>query len=110
MELKLPSHSTLNDLSATYNAQTIPREFQLAHSLPPETWAEVVVAEGEVELKAGGTPLRVTPERPALIPPGMPFSLKATGKPVRFALRYYHEPVLHDGKELAGLLSRKRVA
>lgn len=110
MEPKLPSHATLKDISATYNEHTIPREMQIAHTLPPEIWAEIVVAEGEVQFKTGGKAARVTHEQPLLIPPNTPFSLAATGKPVRFALRYYHEPVLRDGKELAGLLGRKRVA
>ena len=110
MKPQLPSHATLKDISATYNEHTIPRELQLSHTLPPEIWAEVVVAEGEVELKTGGKAVRVTQEQPVLIPPHTPFSLASRGKPVRFSLRYYHEPVLHDGKELAGLLGRKRVA
>jgi tellurite resistance-related uncharacterized protein len=103
---ELPAHATLQDISATYNQDTIPRQFQAAHTLPPEVWATVVVSEGEVDLKLGGVTARVTADAPAVVPPNTPFALAGTGKRVRFCLHYYHEPVLHDGKALAGLLGR----
>ena len=110
MDPTLPSHAVLKDISATYNQHTIPREFLAAHTLPPEIWAQVVVAEGELDLKRSGETLRVTAGRPAVVQPNTPFSLQPTGKPVRFCLHYFHEPVLQDGRSLAAQLGRKRAA
>jgi len=103
----LPAHATLSDISATYNQDTIPRQFQTAHTLPPEVWAVVVVMEGEVSLKRDGKTVPVLADGPAVVPPNMPFALVSTGKAVRFCLHYYHGPVLQDGKALAGLMSRR---
>jgi tellurite resistance-related uncharacterized protein len=110
MDASLPSHAILRDISATYNEHTIPRALLAPHTLPPETWARVVVAEGEVELKQAGRTTLTIPGREALVPPHTPFYLAPTGKPVRFCLHYFHEPVLQDGQALAGALGRKRVA
>lgn len=110
MDAKLPSHAVLRDISATYNEHTIARALLTTHTLPPETWARVVVTEGEVELKLAGQATVVRPGSEALVPPHTPFSVAPSGKPVRFCLHYFHEPVLQDGRTLAGLLGRKRVA
>jgi tellurite resistance-related uncharacterized protein len=104
---ELPAHATLKDISATYNEDTIPRQFQTAHTLPPDVWAVVVVEDGEVELKLRSGTLRVTADASALIPPNSSFTLTSTGNPLRFCLHYYHEPLLHDGKALAALLGRR---
>jgi tellurite resistance-related uncharacterized protein len=104
---ELPAHATLKDISATYNEDTIPRQFQTAHTLAPEVWAAVVVTDGEVELRLRSATIRVTADTSALIPPNIPFSLTGTGNPLRFCLHYYHEPLLQDGKALAGLLGRR---
>ncbi len=106
--MDLPSHAVLQDISATYNEHTIARALLTPQTLAPETWARVVVEEGEVELRLAGVATAVTPGRPALIPPHTPFCLAPPVKPVRFCLHYFHEPVLHDGPALAGLLGRKR--
>lgn len=103
----IPAHATLKDISATYNQDTIPRQFQASHTLPPEVWAQVIVQEGQVDLKLAGGAMRVTADAPAVVPPNTPFALVGTGEPVRFCLHYYHEPVLADGRALAGLLGRR---
>lgn len=103
---QLPPGAFLKDISAWYNQNTIPRELRAAHSLPPGHWAQVLVEEGEVQLFLDGakTPLAVKAGVPATIAPETPVRLESTGKPVRFCLHYFHEPVLADAKALAGEL------
>jgi hypothetical protein len=40
-----------------------------------------------------------------VIPVETPFRLESTGRPARFQIRYFHEPKLRDGGELATLLA-----
>jgi len=108
--MELPSHAILRDISATYNESTITRALLTPQTLPPDTWAQVVVAEGEIELRLAGRATPVTAGRPALVPPHTAFHLAPSGRPVRFCLHYFHTPVLQDGPALAGLLGRKRAA
>src|SRR5689334_21516996 len=100
---QLPPGAYLKDISAWYNQNTIPRDLKANHALPPERWATVVVEEGEVQLFLGGakTPIVVTPEAVAVIAPETPFNLGSNGKPLRFCLHYYHEPLVDDPKSLA---------
>lgn len=105
--LELPAHATLKDISATYNQDTIPRQLRAAHSLPPDTWALVVVPEGEVEVRLDGRTIRAKAGAPVVVPPITPFALAAAGKHVLFSLHYYHEPVLQDGKALETMLGRR---
>jgi tellurite resistance-related uncharacterized protein len=106
----LPDGAFLKDMSAWYNQNTIPRNLRATHALPPEQWAKVVVEDGEVQLFLDGakTPVSVTAAQPAVIRPEQPFSLASSGKPVRFCLHYFHEPVLADPKGLD--LGRGRAA
>jgi len=107
MDATLPIHATLKDISATYNQDTISRALQTEEKLPVELWAQVVVADGEVDLKMSGKTARLTPGTSAVIPPETPFTFVPTGKPVRFYLNYFHEPLLADGKSLASQLGRR---
>ena len=107
MEAKVPPHATLKGISATYNQDTIPRTLLHGDVSPAEIWAQVIVADGEVDLKVAGRQVRLTPETPAVIPPNTLYSFAGTGKPVRFHMNFYHDPVISDGKSLAGLMSRR---
>jgi len=107
MDAKVPAHATLKGISATYNQDTITRELLHGDETPHEIWAQVVVAEGEVDVKIGGAQVRVTPGNPAVIPPNTKYAVAGTGKPVRFHLNFFHEPILADGKSLASQLGRR---
>ncbi|HUJ73275.1 MAG TPA: DUF1971 domain-containing protein [bacterium] len=105
--MELPTGAYLKDISATYNQFTIPRALKVLQPLPPETWGQVVVTEGELNLTlAGQGSQRVVAGQPALIPPGTLFKVDATDKPCVFCLHYYHEPELTNPQELTRLLGR----
>jgi len=103
----IPEGAYLKDISAHYNHLTIPRRLRQFSTLDPEMWGEVVVSEGEVDLflQSRGEALRCTPKQSGVIPEGTAFRLESTGQPARFDIRYYHEPKLSDGGELASLLA-----
>ena len=103
----IPAGAYLKDISAYYNHLTIPRQLRQLSGLDPETWGEVVVSEGEVDLvlQSRRDPIRCTAEAPGVIPVDTPFRLESTGRPARFQIRYYHEPKLRDGTDLASLLA-----
>jgi hypothetical protein len=105
MPAELPQGAFRIDVSATYNRHTIPRELRRPSSLPPETWARLVVQQGELLLTVGGgPPVAVRPESEAIVPPQMPFLLADNGQPVLFHLEYFHEPRVTDARELAAQL------
>jgi tellurite resistance-related uncharacterized protein len=107
MDVQIPAHATLKEISATYNQDTISRILLDGDVLPHDLWAQVIVADGEIELKVSKQKTVVTPASPAVIPPDAQFSFAGTGKPVRFHLNYFHVPVFSDGKSLASQMGRR---
>ncbi len=107
MAVEIPKGAYLKDLSPHINAQTIPNRLRAFSALEPETWGQVVVSEGEVNLLfEGRQPKLLSPEMEGIIPPGTRFNLASSGENGRFQILYYHEKSLDNGKELASLLSR----
>lgn len=103
----IPKGAYLKDLSPHINAQTIPNRLRVFSGLDPETWGQVVVSEGEVNLLLEGQkPKLLSSGVEGIIPPGTRFNLESSGENGRFQILYYHEKSLDDGKELASLLSR----
>jgi hypothetical protein len=104
---KIPEGAYLKDLSAQYNHLTIPRSLRQFARLDPEMWGELVASEGDVNLYLQGQsePIRCLPDAPGVIPVDTPFRIESTGRPVRFQIRYFHEPKLRDEAELASLLA-----
>ena len=111
MAHELPEGAYLKDISAHFNQRTIPRELLAPSRLEPETWARVVVEEGQLTLRVGkGGPEGVSAEIPAIVPPETEFSLSAAPDPLRFYLEYYHESRLDDASEVAAQLGRRSSA
>ncbi len=108
MPREIPPGAALKDISAHFNHLTIPRALQVRAPLPPQIWGRLVVEEGSVRLMLESSPdmERVTADSAAVIPRDTAFSIGADSGPARFYLEYYHEPLLADGKALAGLLGR----
>ena len=105
---ELPHGAFRNDLSATYNLHTIPRELRRPSLLPPETWGLVVVSQGAITLFAGTAPPRsVGAGAEAVIPPQVPFHLADNGQPVLFHIEYFHEPRVMDAQGLAAQLGSR---
>jgi hypothetical protein len=103
----IPQGAYLKDISAQFNQLSIPRHLRQFSTLDAELCGQVMVSEGEVLLSLEGQrePIRCTPENPGVIPIGAAFRLESAGRPARFQIRYYHEPKLKDGTELAALLA-----
>src|SRR3989304_961623 len=104
MASAIPEGAFRIEVSATYNQNTIPRELRQGEALPPETWGEVIVEEGELALRVGGHDPGVTPGQPGIIPPGQTYRLEERGGPVLFHIEYFHEPKLNDAALLASAL------
>lgn len=104
----IPAGSFRCELSATYNAHTIPREWRHGEALPAQTWGKVVVDEGELGLNLGAPPrdVRVVPGQDAIIPPHTRFTCAAVGGRVLFRIEYFHEPKLNDAASLLSQLGR----
>ncbi len=107
MASRIPEGAYLKDISAHYNHLTISRHLRQFSVLDAETWGEVVVSDGDVDLylQPQREPIHCTPSAPGIIPVNTPFRIESTGRPVRFDIRYYHEPKLRDGGDLAVLLA-----
>jgi len=111
MAQQLPEGSYLYEVSAYYNQHTIPRDLRVFTPLPPEFWGVVLVEDGEVNLYLEEAPdkaIRVTAKEPGIIPADTRVRLEATGMPVLFYIRYYHDPKLTDADQLASLLGSGR--
>ena len=108
MPESLPQGAYLKDISAHYNQLTIPRAMRHSAPLPAEVWGRIVVEEGSLKLylDGGAQATMVTPQNSVLIPGGTRYRVEDTGTPLRFYVEYHHVSLLHDGAELAGLLSR----
>ena len=107
MAAEIPPGAYLKDISPHINQNTIPHDLRALAPLAPETWARVVVSEGEVNLYLARSEqaIRVTSDASVAIPADTPFRLAGSGLPVRFQLHYFHEAPLDDGPELAKLLA-----
>lgn len=107
MAAEIPPGAYLKDVSPHINQNTIPHEMRVFAPLEQDTWARVVVSQGEVHLYLAGSEqaVRVTTDASAVIPADTPFRLEGTGLPVRFQLHYFHEPTLDDGADLAKWLA-----
>lgn len=105
---ELPSGALLVDLSARYNHDTIPRSLARFLPAPRGCWARVVVEKGGLELAfPGGTPSqRLDSMDAGIVPPGTPFKIAPTEKPLRFQIEYYRKPRLGDGEDLAAAMGR----
>lgn len=106
MAQSIPEGSFRSELSAVYNAHTIPRELRHGEILPPQTWGKVVVEEGELALKLGspGTVTRIGAGQTGIIPPQTRFTCSDHGGPVLFHIEYFHEPRQNDSASLAAEL------
>lgn len=104
----IPPDLVLKDISASFNQNSIPREFSVFSRIPPDQWARVVVSEGEIFLLFGGEDKArcLLPDEPGIIPPEKPFRIASTGKTGRFQILYFHPPALDDAKMLAGLMGQ----
>jgi hypothetical protein len=104
----LPAGAFRQDLTATYNLHTIPRELRRPSRLPPETWGLVVVSQGEITLHVdSAAPRPVVTGADAVIPPRIPFHLADNGQPVLFHIEYFHELRALDAQGLAAQLGSR---
>ena len=74
-----------------WDEKSLPAAIRNEHSTKAGVWGLLRVIEGEVRLKfANGTERRVTPERPALIPPQDVHHVEGEG-PFRMRVEFYTE-------------------
>ena len=110
MAATLPEGAFLKDISAWYNAETVPRWLRAGDRLPAGTWALVVVEDGtakfQLESKRGA--VSAGAKSPALIAPETRFQFESSSKDARFCLHYYHAPILGDAGNLAAELRSNR--
>src|SRR5574341_463213 len=103
MAATLPEGAVLKDISAWYNAHSVPRRLRAGQRLPAGTWAVVIAEDGTVKFQLEGKrgTLTATPKSPAVIAPETRFQVEAASGSARFCLHYYREPALGDAQELA---------
>ena len=104
-----PKGAFLKSISATYNNHSLPRSLRTLGALEPEVWGLIVVDDGHVLLclDSETNVITITPDAKGVIPANTLFCFKSADVPVRFHIEYYHEPVLREAAQFAGLLSRK---
>jgi len=102
MAESIPEGAFRFDLSATYNAHTIPRELRRGELLPAQVWGKLVVAQGTLALKLGtpGRDIRIAEGETGVIPPQTRFACADASGPVLFHIEYFHEAKPNDSASL----------
>lgn len=107
----LPEGVELVRVTDDFDETTHPAGILRAHRVADGVWARLVVRTGELGFvfeDAPGETLRVTPDRPRVIPPARLHHVEIDG-PVIFALEFYRRPdrvwpgVPEAGRESTGL-------
>lgn len=81
--------------SPVFDENTLPDALRNEHRTKAGTWGLLRVLEGEVMLVFAGSPspLCVTVDHPAMIPPDAPHHVETNG-PMRMQVEFYREPPL----------------
>lgn len=76
-----------------FDQDSLPEAIRSAHNTKAGVWGLLRVLEGEVRLVFHDPPrsVRVTPDRPATIPPQVVHHVEVSG-PMRMQVEFYREP------------------